>query len=174
MEQDAFRARIEQIFRDLDTYTYYGLLNLAPDASVEQIRDMFHRMALSMHPDRHRGTHDPELKKMLYAVYKRISEGYRVLTDHQLRQEYQACLQRGEVRLVKTERPRMKRADDSIKNPKAKKFFNMGLDFERRGDLKNARINFKFAHDLDDEAEAIAAKLEELDAKLANALSHES
>ena len=166
MEQDQFRTRIEQIHRDLDTYTYYGLLNLPAEASVDQIRQMFHRMALSMHPDRHRGQ-DDELKEMLYAIYKRISEGYRILTDPDLRQEYHACLQRGERRLVKKERRRQKRADDAITNPKAKKFFNMAEDFERRGDLKNARINYKFALDLEEENGSIEAKLAEIEEKLA-------
>jgi DnaJ-class molecular chaperone len=166
MEQDAFRTRIEQIFRDLDTYSYYGLLNLPSEASVDQIRQMFHRMALSMHPDRHTGQ-DDELRKMLYAIYKRVSEGYRVLTDHNLRQEYHACLERGDLRLVKTERPRQKRADDTIQNSQAKKFFNMGQDFERKGDFKNARINFKFALDMEEENESIAAKLAEIEAKIA-------
>ncbi|PIE19788.1 MAG: hypothetical protein CSA65_00910 [Proteobacteria bacterium] len=167
MEQHTFRARIEQIYRDLETYSYYGLLNLPAEASVDQIRQMFHRMALSMHPDRHTGQ-DEELRKMLYAIYKRISEGYRVLTDHNLRQEYHACLARGERRLIKKDRPRQKRAEDAIQSPQAKKFFNIGEDFERRGDLKNARINYKFALDLEDENKTLVVKLAEIDAKIAD------
>lgn len=160
MESDEFRNRIAQIYRDLDSYTYYSLLNLQPTASVDQIRAMFHRMALSMHPDRHRGSDDKELKAMLYQIYKRVSEGYRVLMDEEQRREYHECLQRGERRLVKTERPKVKRKEDSISNPQAKKFFRMAESFERAGDLKNARINYKFALDMDADNEMIAAKLE--------------
>lgn len=166
MEQDQFRVRIEQIFRDLANYSYYDLLNLPPDANVDQIRAMFHRMALSMHPDRHRTNPDEELKQKLYTIYKRVSEGYRVLTDDAQRREYHECLARGERRLVKTERPKPKRAEDAITNPAAKKFFRMAENFERQGDLKNARINYKFALDLDDENEVLTAKLAELDAQM--------
>ena len=162
MVSDPFKERIQQIHQDLDAYTYYDLLNLQPNAGPDEIRQAFHRMALSMHPDRHRASADTELKEMLYAVYKRVSEGYRVLSDDRLRSDYHACLERGELRLSTTERVVVKRAENAITSPQAKKFFRMGETSERAGDLKNARINFKFALDLEPDSAVIQQKLDAL------------
>ena len=52
MGADPFKERIELIYRDLERYTYYELLNLTPDAPPDQIRSAFHRMAMMVHPDR--------------------------------------------------------------------------------------------------------------------------
>jgi curved DNA-binding protein CbpA len=163
MDPQQFKARITQIHRDLDAYTYYDLLNLPPDTSPDDIRRAFHRMALTIHPDRHRQSSDPEMQRQVYAIYKRLSEGYRVLMNHDTRREYDECLKRGERRLVKKERPRVKRDEDAIKNPQAKKFFRMAETFERSGDLKNAKINFKFALDLEPDNAAIKARFNALD-----------
>lgn len=165
MDPAQFKARIEQIHRDLDAYSYYELLNLQADAPFDEIRRAFHRMAMSMHPDRHRMNPDQELRDKLYAVYKRITEGYRVLSDDAARRDYDAGLARGERRFVKRERPRFKRSEDALQNPNAKKFFRMAEGFERKGDLKNARINYKFALDMEGESEMLTAKLAELEQK---------
>jgi len=150
MDSAQFAARIEQIYRDLDAYTYYELLNLPPEALPDQIQQAFHRMALMMHPDRHAGSQDAQLRSKLYVIYKRVSEGYRVLMNHQTRAEYHHALERGERRLVKKERQqkRLKRKEDQISHPRAKKFFSMAEDAARRGDKKGAEINYKFALDL--------------------------
>lgn len=163
MDPAQFKARVDQIHGDLDAYSYYELLNLKPDAPFDDIRRAFHRMAMSMHPDRHRMNPDEELRDRLYAIYKRITEGYRVLTDDASRRDYDAGLARGELRLVKRERPRFARAEDAIKNANAKKFFRMAESCERKGDLKNARINYKFALDMEGENEQLTAKLAELE-----------
>ena len=89
--------------------------------------------------------------------------------DHASRKEYIEALQRGERRLVKKERKREgpKRVEEAIKNPQAKKFFTLALNAERRGDLKTAKLNYKFALDLSPDHPTIVAKKEALDAKLA-------
>lgn len=166
---DPFKARIQQIFGDLDRYNYYELLNLAPGAPPDDIRTAFHGMASSLHPDKFAQNPDEELREQIYAIYKRITEGYRVLMDHEDRKEYTAGLAQGKVRLNRTERKVTgpKRVDADIKNPQAKKFFNMAKDAERRGDLKNAKVNFKFALDMEGEHEMIKSHMEQVEARLA-------
>lgn len=152
MDAAEFKARIEQIFRDLEQYNYYDLLNLQPGASADEIRQAFHRMALSMHPDRYQQSPDKELRDQLYVVYKRVCEGYRVLGDVKTRDAYLAGLEKGEKRLVRKERAKAgpQRIDKGIRNLKAKKFFEMGRDAERRGDFKNAKLNYQFAIGLEE------------------------
>jgi DnaJ-class molecular chaperone len=166
MDPAAFKARIDQIYADLERYSYYELLNLAATAGPDEIRAAFHRMALSMHPDRYQTSADEDLRTKLYAIYKRITEGYKVLSESPLRREYDEGLARGQLRLVRTERKTTgpKPAQVSFENPQAKKFFDLALAAERRGDSKTARLNYKFASDLcGGEHPAIKERLEALD-----------
>ena len=163
MSADPFKTRIEQIFADLDRYSYYELLNLTPQASPDEIRDAFHRMALSMHPDRFHTHPDPELRTKLYAIYKRITEGYKVLSESRDRREYDQGLARGELRLVRVERKKSGPSQPTVEDPQARRFFDLALAAERRNDLKTARLNYKFARDLVGDHPAILERLERLD-----------
>lgn len=149
MDPAQFKARIDQIHADLDLYDYYELLNLKQDAPFDQIQEAFHRMALSMHPDRHHAASDQELKHKLHAIYKRVSEGYRVLMNPDTRREYQEGLERGERRMVRKERKLVERPENAITNPQAKKFYLMGKEAEDKGDLKTAIMHYKFAMDME-------------------------
>lgn len=166
MDPAQFKARIDQIYTDLERYSYYELLNLAANAGPDEIRAAFHRMALSMHPDRYQTSADEDLRTKLYAIYKRITEGYKVLSESPLRREYDEGLTRGQLRLVRTERKTTgpKPTQASFENPQAKKFFDLALAAERRGDFKTARLNYKFASDLcGGEHPAIKERVEALD-----------
>jgi len=165
MDPAQFKARIDQIFADLERYSYYELLNLQASAGPDEIRAAFHRMALSMHPDRYQESSDQDLRSKLYTIYKRITEGYKVLTESPLRKEYDEGLAQGQLRLVRTERKKSgpRQAQASFDNLQAKKFFDLAVAAERRGDFKTARLNYKFATDLCGEHPAIKERLEKLD-----------
>jgi DnaJ-class molecular chaperone len=167
MDDAQFKQRIDQIHADLERYSYYELLNLAQNAGPDEIRAAFHRMAFSMHPDRYHTHPDAALRDKLYAVYKRLTEGYKVLSDSRLRREYDEGLARGQLRLLQLERRKtgpQQPAPASFENPQAKKFFDLALAAERRGDFKTARLNYKFASDLaGDDHPAIRERLELLE-----------
>jgi DnaJ-class molecular chaperone len=167
MSADPFKARIDQIFADLNRYSYYELLNLTQQATPDEIRLAFHRMALSMHPDRFHAHPDPELRRKLYDIYKRITEGYKVLSDSQDRREYDQGLAQGQLRLVRVERKKSgpTRPAAAIDNPQARRFFDLAVAAERRNDLKTARLNYKFAADLAPDHPVIKESLERLDRK---------
>ena len=103
-----------------------------------------------------------QLRRKVSTIYKRIAEGYRVLMDHTSRAEYNNGLADGQLRLVKTERPKVgpKRQEEAIGNPQARKFFLLGQDAERRGNNKGARMNYKFALDLMGEHPLIRERLD--------------
>lgn len=147
MDDTQFKARIEQIFNDLDRYNYYELLNLPESSAVDEIRSAFHRMALSMHPDRYQGHPDASLREKLYTIYKRLTEGYKILMDSRDRKEYDVGLAQGQLRLNRVERRNQgpKPKAQSIDNPQARKFFNLAQQAEHKGDLKGAKLNYKFA-----------------------------
>ena len=168
MDAAQFKARIEQIFNDLERYSYYELLNLTPDCSVDEIRGAFHRMALSMHPDRYQSHPDSALREMLYAIYKRLTEGYKILISSKDRREYDQGLAEGRLRLERVERratgPRAKA--EAIDNPQAKKFFTLGQQAEHKGDLKGAKLNYNFALNMVGEHPLIQEHLARVEALL--------
>ena len=161
MANSKFKDRIQQIHNDLEQYNYYELLNLTPEATADEVQAMFHRMALSMHPDRHAASDDVEFQAMIYTIYKRVSEGYRVLKDPDQRKEYDALLTDGTMRLVKKERKKVggDLPENQVTNHLARKFFIIGLKAEREGDLAGAQLNYKFAQDMEEDNEVIAERM---------------
>ena len=61
---------------------YYEILNIAPGASVKEIKEAYRKLALQNHPDRHQASQDAN-KKM-----KEINEAYDTLSDPIKRREY--------------------------------------------------------------------------------------
>lgn len=167
MDEAQFKNRIEQIHRDLDQYNYYELLNLTQEAQIEDIRSAFHRMALSMHPDQFHNHADSDLKEKVYAIYKRIAEGYHVLMEPRTRREYDQKLASGELRLKTSDRKKEGplHPEDAISHPQAKKFFKLGLTSERNNDFKAAKMNYQLALNLIGEHPVISERLEQLVSK---------
>jgi molecular chaperone DnaJ len=60
---------------------YYEVLGVPKDASKEQIKDVYRKLAMQFHPDRNKS---PEAE----GKFKEISEAYAVLSDDQKRQQY--------------------------------------------------------------------------------------
>ena len=61
---------------------YYEILGLEPQATEEQIRKAYRRLALKYHPDQNRGDHNAEEQ------FKELSEAYGVLVDLAKRRQY--------------------------------------------------------------------------------------
>ncbi|MBN2374077.1 molecular chaperone DnaJ [bacterium] len=61
---------------------YYDILNISREATPEEIKKAYRKMALKYHPDRNQGDKDAEEK------FKEASEAYEVLTDPHKRELY--------------------------------------------------------------------------------------
>lgn len=61
---------------------YYEVLGVAPDASAEEIRRSYHRLAFQCHPDRNRSSEEA------HEEMEKINEAYAVLSDPISRREY--------------------------------------------------------------------------------------
>jgi DnaJ-class molecular chaperone len=67
--------------------TYYQQLNISPDASSQQIKEAYRKLAFEYHPDRHAG--DPSAADKM----KAINEAYAVLSNPEKRRRYDALYQ---------------------------------------------------------------------------------
>jgi len=76
--------------------THYELLDISPDAPVEEIKKAFRREIARYHPDKvqHLGS---EFQDIASARAADLTEAYRVLMDDGLRVEYDESLKRGAV-----------------------------------------------------------------------------
>ena len=62
---------------------YYQMLGIGRDASQEEIKKTFRRLASRYHPD-----HNPQSQKQAEEKFKEINEAYEVLGDEQKRRRY--------------------------------------------------------------------------------------
>lgn len=66
---------------------YYQILGIARNASPEDIRKAFRRLALWYHPD-----HNPETIKEAEAKFKEINEAYEVLGNEEKKRRYDSLM----------------------------------------------------------------------------------
>ena len=62
---------------------YYQILGVSSEASAQDIKKAFRRLALRYHPDR-----NPDTPKQAEEKFKEINEAYQVLSDEQKRRQY--------------------------------------------------------------------------------------
>lgn len=76
------RVRRASVFRSTSKKDYYQILGVDCEATEDEIRRAYLKMALKWHPDKHRG--NPAVKKH----FQEIGEAYHVLSDRSLRWQY--------------------------------------------------------------------------------------
>jgi DnaJ-class molecular chaperone len=155
---------VDELFRGLDTLPYHEFLGVDEAAAGDALRQAFHARAQLFHPDRFYQLGDQALRTQIYEVYKRVTEAYRVLGDPEARRQYQEQRRQGKNRLDRSERPAsaLRRPEDAVTNPQAKKYFGLGLDAERRGDTRGAKLNFQLALQMEPGNAVLKDKLEKL------------
>lgn len=66
---------------------YYKILGVSKDASADEIKKSYRKLALKYHPDHQQGKSDAE-KKEAEDKFKEINEAYETLSDPDKRQQY--------------------------------------------------------------------------------------
>ena len=129
---------LDRVWARFDHLSYYDLLELSPISPPEEIQARFHQRSLVLHPDRHRGlkrTHPPVYERV-NLIYKRLLEGYRVLTDDLQRPLYDAALVSGLKRWNYLLVERKKEIMNTTEFPEAQVLLARALSMRSRGLLK--------------------------------------
>ena len=83
-------ADLEALFARLKiAKLHYEVLDVAPLATVDEIKNAYHALALRFHPDRFHQS-DPELRNKVESAFARIARAYEILSDQSLRSDYDA------------------------------------------------------------------------------------
>ncbi len=114
---------------------YYGILGCRPDASPDEIRRAYRRLALECHPDRNPG--NPEAEER----FKTVSEAYAVLMDPARRRAFDEARRRGVPYETGASREDLFR--DLFNDPRASRIFEeMARELVRMG-LQVTRYDFE-------------------------------
>ena len=115
----------------MNNKSYYQLLNIREDASDEEIKKAYRKLALKYHPDRNPGNKAAEAK------FKEISEAYGVLIDRGKRKDYDRFRSTGFKQGYTEKGFNYSQEDiyrDIFRNPHARNIFrDLGKDFEKSG-----------------------------------------
>ena len=71
----------------MPSYNYYSILDVSRDATNEQIKKSYKKLALKYHPDRHINKSDDE-KLETTQKFKKLCEAYQILSDSEKRKKY--------------------------------------------------------------------------------------
>jgi DnaJ-class molecular chaperone len=172
------RAVILAWLQVLDDLTYYALLSVPHDANADELKRGFHVFADTFHPDAHAARPNDE-REAIGRIFRRGTEGYRVLEDPALRATYDASLAEGAPPSVASRRsslpparervPGPKRLEDTLKSPVARPFARRAEELAKKGDWKQAKLQLSLARNYEPDNEAIAQFLKDLDVKIRGA-----
>lgn len=87
---EAFRTRVDTIYRNLDRLDHYQVLEISPQSSAQQIKLAYQMRVMEFHPDRFASHPNEDFRRKLYEITKAVTEALRVLSDPQRRQTYDA------------------------------------------------------------------------------------
>lgn len=95
--EEEFAAWVEDLFQNRDQLSWYELLGVEPGATSQAIKRAYVQRSKQFHPDRYFRRAEPEFRKKLQEIFKRINQAYRELSDPVRRGEYDAQLREREV-----------------------------------------------------------------------------
>lgn len=155
--------------RKLDEIDYYDLLGVDRDATADAIKQAFHAFARRYHPDQHR--EDPAVAHKSGRIYRRGTEAYRVLSNPEMRRQYDAGLAEGQLRFdasqVRTSvRTSLPAGQASLRTGRARPFVAKAEQAMREGNYALAKLNLQIALQHEPGNAELEQKLRDVRAKL--------
>lgn len=123
---------ILRINKTMSSNNYYDILGVSKNATDDEIKKAFHKLALKFHPDKNKGNVEMENK------FKEISKAYDTLSDPQKRRAYdmggeEAVNQQGHGF-----------------PPDIFEMFNPGMRFQQQQQQRSQNLGYEFRISLDD------------------------
>ncbi len=88
---------VRDAYRKIGSQNYYEVLGVGMQATREEIKRSYYRLAKIYHPDRHFEASMRELKKELEALFAKVKEAYDVLSSDSKRTSYNERLSKPEA-----------------------------------------------------------------------------
>ena len=160
-------SEVARLFDGIDTLSYYVFLGLPANCDYVAVRDAFYGRAQRFHPDRFVATYGVTVKDAVYAVYKRMTEAYNVLSSPELRISYDEGLEEGAVRLDAVKRSRRLDAlERQVSNPFARIYMRAARAKLDAGQLNGAWIDCELGLSLEE-----AQPLQDLHVEIVRAMA---
>jgi DnaJ-class molecular chaperone len=153
--REAIARYVDQAYEQIDQVDYYRLLGVSSAAADDEVRNAYYRIAARLHPDVHGEDVTPNFRERLTAVYSRVVEAYKVLSNKQRRADYDTALARGDMRLSAGAKVRAKAPEESIQNAKARKFYQLAQTALADRNISSAVMNLRLALTMEPDSELI-------------------
>lgn len=152
---------VEKAHAALGQVSYYDLLGVGRDATSQELRSKYYKLAARLHPDLHGDSIDDDHRRMLTAVYSRVVEAYKILTHGERREQYDQGLDDGKLRWDADAgaRKKIRRAEEEVVNAGARRFFLLGRNAVLARDKASAVMNLKLALSMEPSNAVIKAEL---------------
>ncbi len=162
MRAPDLQQQVMVLHQGLDQLSYYEFLGVRPSSDYVAIRDAYYGRAQRLHPDRFVALGTGSLQRAAYAVYKRISEAFAVLSDPELRVAYDEVRLGGANRLDAVARARrLSAAERQLSNTFARIYYRAAWAKVARGLWRAAWIDVQLGLSLED-----AVPLRELEMRI--------
>lgn len=160
-------AWIDEQHRGLELTSYYVVLGVGKGATALELRDAYYQRVARLHPDLYQDSLDAETREKLVAVYSRVVEAYRALSDAPRRALYDRVLVRGKLRLS-TDDERVDRLTqkEAVENPHSRRLHALGVAALEAGNTKAAVMNLKLALSAEPRSELLRRDLARAEALL--------
>ena len=167
----AFIKKVEDTFNMLKSADLYSILDVEKNATHDEIKKAYYRVAKIFHPDRHFSLPSETLKNKLNAIFPQITEAYRILSDQKMRSGYDQSISIKPAKIEKSNveiaRVRFREGKEAMRNGSfayaaelfgqaayldssmSIYYFHMGLAYERAKKLREAEKAFRHALKID-------------------------
>ena len=127
---------IENKFQKIQNADLFGVLEVSPKDSTEQIKKSFLKLAKTFHPDLVANSGDEAVTDQMDEIFGRLNEAHEVLTDPKRRMEYESAL-------AEEDKPTGARPKE------AKIHYEKAIVFYKKKNYEKAAEAIRWAADLD-------------------------
>jgi len=145
------KIELETISRLMRSLNYYQILKISPVATEDEIREAFHREAVSFHPDQYASQQDAVIQALAKDAYQKVVEAYRTLSTREKRMEYDASLnptginEDEESTVDENAITSVKKRPNWVNSGPGEKFYKLAEQAFQSGDARSALVNIGIA-----------------------------